>query len=54
VTILLVEQNYEMSLKLSDNLRAYILEKGQIRMSGTRAELLQRHEEVERYLGVKL
>jgi branched-chain amino acid transport system ATP-binding protein len=54
VTILLVEQNYEMSLKLSDNLRAYVLEKGQIRMSGTRAELRQRHEEVERYLGVKL
>lgn len=54
VTILLVEQNYEMSLKLSDNLRAYVLEKGQIRMSGTRAELQQQHEEVERYLGVKL
>jgi len=54
VTILLVEQNYEMSLKLSDNLRAYVLEKGQIRMSGTWAELQQRYEEVERYLGVKL
>jgi branched-chain amino acid transport system ATP-binding protein len=54
VTILLVEQNYETSLKLSKNLRGYILEKGHIRMSGTTAELHQRQEEVERYLGVKL
>ncbi len=54
VTILLVEQNYEMSLKLSANLRAYILEKGHIRMSGTREELHGKQEEVERYLGVKL
>lgn len=54
VTILLVEQNYEMSLKLSNNLRAYILEKGHIRMSGTREELHAQQEEVERYLGVKL
>ena len=42
VTILLVEQNYELSLKLSDNERAYVIEKGQIRMSGAWAELLQR------------
>lgn len=54
VTILLVEQNYEMSLKLSSNLRAYILEKGHIRMSGTREELHSRQEEVEKYLGVKV
>jgi branched-chain amino acid transport system ATP-binding protein len=54
VTILLVEQNYEMSLRLSSNLRAYILEKGQIRMSGTREELHAKQEEVERYLGVKV
>jgi branched-chain amino acid transport system ATP-binding protein len=54
VTILLVEQNYEMSLRLSSNLRAYILEKGHIRMSGTRDELHARQEEVERYLGVKV
>ena len=54
VTILLVEQNYEMSLKLSNNLRAYILEKGHIRMSGTREELHARQDEVERYLGVKV
>jgi branched-chain amino acid transport system ATP-binding protein len=54
VTILLVEQNYEMSLKLSKNLRAYILEKGHIRLSGTREELHAKQEEVERYLGVKV
>jgi branched-chain amino acid transport system ATP-binding protein len=54
VTILLVEQNYELSLQLSRNLRAYILEKGHIRLSGTREELHAKQEEVERYLGVKI
>jgi branched-chain amino acid transport system ATP-binding protein len=54
VTILLVEQNYQMSLSLSDNQRAYIMEKGQIRMCGTPRELRERQEEVEQYLGVKL
>jgi branched-chain amino acid transport system ATP-binding protein len=54
VTILLVEQNYEMSLNLSKNLRAYILEKGHIRLCGTREELHARQEEVEKYLGVKV
>ncbi len=54
VTILLVEQNYEMSLQLSKTLRAYILEKGHIRLSGTREELHAKQEEVEKYLGVKV
>jgi len=54
VTILLVEQNYEMSLQLSKNLRAYILEKGHIRLSGTQEELHAKQEEVEKYLGVKV
>jgi branched-chain amino acid transport system ATP-binding protein len=54
VTILLVEQNYELSLQLSKNLRAYILEKGHIRLSGTQEELHAKQEEVERYLGVKV
>jgi branched-chain amino acid transport system ATP-binding protein len=54
VTLLLVEQNYEKSLRLSKNLRAYILEKGHIRLSGTREELHAKQEEVERYLGVKV
>ncbi len=54
VTILLVEQNYELSLQLSKNLRAYVLEKGHVRLSGTREELHAKQEEVERYLGVKV
>ena len=54
VTVLLVEQNYENALSLSNNQRAYVLEKGQIRMSGTKEELHARQEEVERYLGVKV
>ena len=54
VTLLLVEQNYEKSLRLSKNLRAYILEKGHIRLSGTREELHAKQEEVEKYLGVKV
>ena len=54
VTVLLVEQNYQEALSLSNNQRAYVLEKGQIRMSGTKEELHAREEEVERYLGVKV
>ena len=54
VTILLVEQNYQMSLGLSSKLRAYIIEKGQIKMCGTPEELVSCEAEVERYLGVKL
>jgi branched-chain amino acid transport system ATP-binding protein len=53
-TILLVEQNYELSLSLSDNLRAYVLEKGQVKLSGTRDELQACQQEVEQCLGVKL
>jgi branched-chain amino acid transport system ATP-binding protein len=54
VTILLVEQNYQMSLSLSEDERAYILEKGQIRMSGTPQELQASQAEVEKLLGVKI
>jgi branched-chain amino acid transport system ATP-binding protein len=54
VTILLVEQNYQMSLGLSDNERAYIIEKGQIRICGTPEELHACQLEVEKYLGVKI
>ena len=53
-TVLLVEQNYKEALSLSENQRAYVLEKGQIRMSGTKEELQCRQDEVERYLGVKV
>ncbi len=34
VTILLVEQHAEMAMRLSDNLRAYIMEKGEVRLPG--------------------
>jgi branched-chain amino acid transport system ATP-binding protein len=54
VTILLVEQNYELSLNLSENERAYVIEKGQIRMCGTPGELQACQLEVEKYLGVKI
>jgi branched-chain amino acid transport system ATP-binding protein len=54
VTILLVEQNYELSLNLSDNERAYVIEKGQIRMCGTPGELQACQLEVEKFLGVKI
>lgn len=54
VTILIVEQNYQMSLSLSENLRAYVLEKGQVKLGGTPAELRACQAEVEKCLGVKL
>ena len=48
-TILLVEQNAQMALSIAD--RAYVLENGQITLSGTGAELI-RSEKVQRaYLG---
>ena len=45
LTILLCEQNTKFAVALSD--RAYVLEKGQVRFSGTIAEL-QGNEEVRR------
>jgi branched-chain amino acid transport system ATP-binding protein len=54
VTILLVEQHAEIAMRLSDNLRAYIMEKGQIRLHGTLQELNARMDEVERCLGAKI
>jgi len=54
VTILLVEQHVEMAMRLSENLRAYIMEKGQIRMCGNLEELNCRIDEVVRCLGVKI
>ena len=41
-TILLVEQNAEMALQVAD--RAYVLESGRIKLSGTGAELAQSDE----------
>jgi branched-chain amino acid transport system ATP-binding protein len=54
VTILLVEQHVEMAMRLSENLRAYLMEKGQIRMCGNLQELNCRVDEVVRCLGVKI
>ncbi len=48
-TILLVEQNAGKSLAISD--RAYVLESGQIALSGTGAELAQSDEVKKAYLG---
>ena len=48
-TILLVEQNAEMSLRIAD--RAYVLESGRITLSGTGAELAQSDSVKKAYLG---
>ena len=48
-TILLVEQNAEMALKIAD--RAYVLESGTIKLSGTGSELAQSEEIKKAYLG---
>ncbi len=49
ITILLVEQNAEKALKIAD--RAYVLENGVIRYSGTGAELAGSEEIKKAYLG---
>ena len=48
-TILLVEQNAEMALKVAD--RAYVLETGRVVMDGTGAELLTNERVRSAYLG---
>jgi branched-chain amino acid transport system ATP-binding protein len=50
LTILLVEQNVAVSLKISQ--RAYVLENGRIVMSGTGAELLHNDRVRQAYLGL--
>lgn len=49
VTILLIEQNANMALKIAD--RAYVLETGTITMTGTGSELLADERIKEAYLG---
>ena len=49
VTVLLIEQNANMALKIAD--LAYVLETGHITMSGTGAELLANEKVKEAYLG---
>lgn len=48
-TILLVEQNAEMALRIAD--RAYVLESGRITLSGTGAQLAQSDSVKKAYLG---
>ena len=48
-TILLVEQNAQMALSIAD--RAYVLENGQITLSGTGEELAQSEKVRKAYLG---
>ena len=48
-TILLVEQNAEMALRIAD--RAYVLESGEIKLSGTGSELAKSDEIKKAYLG---
>ena len=48
-TILLVEQNAQMALSIAD--RAYVLENGQITLSGTGAELAKSEKVRKAYLG---
>jgi branched-chain amino acid transport system ATP-binding protein len=49
VTILLVEQNARAALRLAD--RAYVLETGQISLSGTASDLLRSERVRKAYLG---
>ncbi len=49
VTILLIEQNANMALKIAD--RAYVLETGLITMEGTGQELLENQKVRDAYLG---
>lgn len=51
VTVLLVEQNAKVALKLAD--RGYVLDVGKIVLSGTSAELLASEKVQEAYLGKK-
>lgn len=50
ITILLVEQNAKMALGIAD--RAYVLETGNITMSGNAKEMLENEDVKKAYLGV--
>lgn len=49
ITVLLIEQNANMALKVAD--KGYVMETGTIKMEGTGAELLANEEIKEAYLG---
>lgn len=50
ITILLVEQNAKMALSIAD--KAYVLETGRIKMSGSAKELMSNDDVRKAYLGV--
>jgi len=50
IPILMVEQNVEMALEISDY--AYVLEVGEVVLQGSSADLLQTEEVRNKYLGV--
>jgi branched-chain amino acid transport system ATP-binding protein len=52
LTMLLVETNLDVALKVAD--RVYVMEKGQVRFSGSRDELLRSPEIQQKYLGVSI
>ena len=49
MTVLLIEQNANMALKIADE--AYVMETGKITMTGTGAELLANEDVRKAYLG---
>ena len=49
LTIFLVEQNVRQALKIADH--AYVMENGQIALSGTSEALLDNPKVIESYLG---
>ncbi|MGN1010459.1 MAG: ABC transporter ATP-binding protein [Clostridia bacterium] len=49
ITVLLIEQNANMALKIAD--KGYVMETGEIKMEGTGTELLANEEIKEAYLG---
>jgi len=53
-TILVVEQNIEIALGISDKQRAYIIEKGKIKAQGLAKEIMANKEIINKYLGVNV
>ena len=54
VTLLLVEQNYDMAFGLSDKARVYIMEKGAVCYHGSVEEIMLNREPLEKFCGVRL
>ena len=52
LTMLLVETNLDVAFAVAQ--RVYVMEKGLIKFSGTKDELLEKQEVQQRYLGVSV